>query len=268
MRLPHRRWRAAAGSGSLNGTSPSTTRMPSAASAMSGEWAATDTGSSTTLRALQLARDFERGLDGRTLARDDDLAGGVPVGDADEPKRRPRSRAPARPRASSSPRIAPIAPGRPAPDACISRPRSRTSRRPSAKDTEPAATSALYWPIEWPALKVGRTSTPASCQRSRRTASIAIEVASSAGWAFTVRSRSSDGPSKASVESGSPRTRSASSKTAAAAGDASTSARPIPTRLGPLAGKDEGNAWALRGQRRGCGASGPRKSLHSCMDRC
>ena len=37
----------------------------------------------------------------------------------------------------------------------MARPRARTSRMPSSSEMTPAATSALYWPIEWPAAKAG-----------------------------------------------------------------------------------------------------------------
>ena len=53
--------------------------------------------------------------------------------------------------ASSSPRIAAIAPSRPEPLACMRIPRSRTRRRPSGSVNALAATIAEYWPIEWPA---------------------------------------------------------------------------------------------------------------------
>ena len=57
------------------------------------------------------------------------------------------------------------------PEACISRPRSRTSRTPSASERALAATSAEYWPIEWPAENAGpAASTPSSAQRARTAA--------------------------------------------------------------------------------------------------
>ena len=71
-------------------------------------------------------------------------------------------------RASSSPMMAAIRPSRPAPDPCISSPRRRTRRTASARSSAPAATSAEYWPIEWPAAKAGAgTSIPSSLQRAR-----------------------------------------------------------------------------------------------------
>ena len=140
--------------------------------------------------------------------------------------------------ASSRPISAAIAPSRPSPEACMRRPRSRTRRMPSASEMTPAATSAEYWPIEWPAATAGTGSTrPAAAQRSRIPARIAIEVARSAGWAFSVRSRSSAGPSHASALIPSPSASSAAAKTAAAAGDVSARARPIPTDCDPWPGK-------------------------------
>ena len=55
--------------------------MPSAASVMSGEWAATLTGSTIGPLGAELLGDLGAGLDGGALAGHDDLAGGVPVGD-------------------------------------------------------------------------------------------------------------------------------------------------------------------------------------------
>ena len=134
-----------------------------------------------------------------------------------------------------------IAPSRPRPDACISRPRSRTRRMPSASERTPAATSAEYWPIEWPAAKAGRGSaTPAAAQRSRSAARIAIEVARSAGWAFSVRSSRSAGPSQASAaerlaEGGVGRL-----EDRAGAGGPLGQLATHPDRLRALAGEDEG----------------------------
>jgi hypothetical protein len=52
--------------------------------------------------------------------------------------------------------MAAIAPGLPSPAACMRRPRSRTRRSPSPSDRTPAATNALYWPIECPPANTGR----------------------------------------------------------------------------------------------------------------
>src|SRR5215213_9179797 len=78
---------------------------------------------------------------------------------------------------------------------------------------------------------------PAREARSCAAARYAMEVASSAGWAFSVRLSRSSGPSKASVEMGSPRASSAVAKIAAAAGDDSARALPIPTDWEPWPGK-------------------------------
>ncbi len=63
-----------------------------------------------------------------------------------------------------------------------------------------------------------------------------MEAASRAGWAFSVRLRSSSGPSHASRVMGSPRASSAAANTAAAAGEASARVRPIPTDWLPWPG--------------------------------
>ena len=83
-------------------------------------------------------------------------------------------------------------------------------------------------------------ATPAAAQRSRSAARIAIEAARSAGWAFSVRSSASAGPSQASALIGSPRAASAAAKTAAAAGERVGEGAAHPDRLGALAGEDEG----------------------------
>ena len=62
--------------------------MPSAASAMSGEWAATETGSTIArLAPRALASSAPASMAG-ALARDDDLARGVPVRDDEDAVRR------------------------------------------------------------------------------------------------------------------------------------------------------------------------------------
>ena len=107
-------------------------------------------------RALRAQRPGElgAGFDRGTLAGDDHLARRVPVGDDKRAVRRgPWTSSGIR--ASSRPMIAAIAPSSPEPDACMARPRARTSRMPSSREMTPAATSALYWPIEWPAAKAG-----------------------------------------------------------------------------------------------------------------
>ncbi len=118
------------------------------------------------------------------------------------------------------------------------RPRSRTRRTPSSREMTPAATSAEYWPIECPAANAGvGAERPAAAHRSRNAASIAIEAASRAGWAFSVRSSRSAGPSQASALIGSPRAASAVANTAAAAAEDAASSRPMPTDCEPCPGK-------------------------------
>ena len=65
---------------------------------------------------------------------------------------------------------------------------------------------------------------------------MAIEAARIAGWALTVRSSSSAGPSKARWLRGWPRTRSASANTAATAGEVEARDRAIPTDWEPCPG--------------------------------
>ena len=163
-----------------------------------------------------------------------------------------------------------IAPSRPWPDACISRPRSRTSRTPSARSSAPAATSAEYWPIEWPAAKAGVGAVEARRRPSARgcASRIAIDAASSAGWAFSVRSRRSAGPSQASALIGSPRAASAAAKTAAAAGEDAARIPAHAHRLRALAGEDEGDRCIVRrvaGGRRHAGTDSRARLHASCV---
>ena len=86
-------------------------------------------------RALRAERlgELGAGLDGGALARDDDLARGVAVGDDEDAVRR-RPPRPARGAARRRGRSARPSPRRgPGPDACIRRPRSRTRRTPSSR---------------------------------------------------------------------------------------------------------------------------------------
>ena len=176
-------------------------------------------------------------------------------------------------RSSGRPMMAAIAPGCPSPEACMRRPRSRTRRMPSASEITPAATRAEYWPMEWPAAKAGTSGCrSAAALRSWSARRNAIEAASSAGWALTVRSSSSAGPSQASRESGSPSASSAWAKTAAAAGETVASARPMPAACEPWPGKTKArldidlvvpranglSAAATPAPSRGAGSSGTR----------
>ena len=128
---------------------------------------------------------------------------------------------------------------------CISSPRRRTRRRPSASESTPAATMALYWPIEWPAKNAGVSRVAPDASASSRSASRrAIEEASSAGWALTVRSSVGPGPSQERRLIGCPSTASASAKTAAAAGECDDRSRPMPTVWDPWPGKTYATANA------------------------
>jgi len=105
----------------------------------------------------------------------------------------------------------------------------------------PAATSAVYWPIECPAKKDGiGSASPSAAQRSRSAARIAIEVARIAGWAFSVRSSRSAGPLQARSLMDSPSASSAVVKTAAAAGEILGDRSAHADGLGTLAGTHEG----------------------------
>ena len=156
QRTARRGWRAAARRGSGNATPASTARIPSAASAISGEWAATETGSSIARLAPSSLASSSGGLDRRPLARRR-RPGRASCGWRRRTPRRPPARSTSSgSRSSSRPMIAAIRPSRPAPEACISRAAlaDEPDRRRRAR-ASPAATIALYWPIEWPASKAG-----------------------------------------------------------------------------------------------------------------
>ena len=140
--------------------------------------------------------------------------------------------------ASSTPMRAAIAPVPTGTASCMNSPRRRTRRTASPKRSAPATTSAEYSPRLWPAARAGVTP------RSARAAAAATLVVSTAGWVFAVRARSAAGPSKQSVEREKPRAVSASAQTAAAPGERSASARPIPTSCEPWPGKRKASAPA------------------------
>ena len=170
--------------------------MPSAASAISGECAATDTGRTMARFAPSVRASSAPASTAARAPETTTWPGAFRFATTKMPCAEAAATSSGS-RASSRPMRAAIAPSRPPPDACMRRPRSRTSRMPSASEMTPAATSAEYWPIEWPAAKAGRgSSIPAAAQRSRIAARIAIEVARIAGWAFSVRSSRSAGPSQ------------------------------------------------------------------------
>ncbi|OSX75012.1 LOW QUALITY PROTEIN: hypothetical protein BU14_0258s0017 [Porphyra umbilicalis] len=125
--------------------------------------------------------------------------------------------------------------------ACIAAPRRATSRRASSKDSAPPTVRAVYSPR----LKPAAAATPpvaGSTPASRRPARAAMDDAKMAGCATSVRSRTSLGPSRMSVDSGTPpgreapRMSSAAARTAAAAGDAAAHAVAIPTACAPWPG--------------------------------
>src|SRR5688500_1490662 len=99
-----------------------------------------------------------------------------------------------------------------------------------------AATAAAYWPAEWPAMAAGLIVMPSSTASARMASRKATLVARMAGWALTVRSSSSAGPSRIIRDSGMPSAASARSKAAAAAGDRSISSAPMPTYWEPWPG--------------------------------
>ena len=166
----------------------SVARIASAASAISGECAATLTGSTMArLAPSSLAMVAPASMAARS-PETTTWPGALRLATTNVP----RAVAPATSSgslASSSPMRAAIAPSRPCPEACIRRPRSRTSRTPSSREMTPAATKAEYWPIECPAAKAGTGAVrPAAAQRSRSASRMAIDAARSAGCAFSVRS--------------------------------------------------------------------------------
>src|SRR6185436_20863731 len=129
----------------------------------------------------------------------------------------------------------------------------------------PAATKAEYWPIEWPAANAGLGSeTPAAVQRSRSASRMAIDAASNAGWAFSVRSSRSAGPSQARVLIDPPRAASAADHTAAAAGEDVARSRPMPTDCEPWPGKTKARE-DIDPERTG---SGCRRPGFACMLAC
>jgi hypothetical protein len=114
---------------------------------------------------------------------------------------------------------------------CMNRPRARTARTASPRESAPAATSAEYSPREWPATKSGRLPCRAS------TAKVAAETVRIAGWVLAVSFSADSGPSKMSLASGSQRAASAASNTARASGKRLASSRPMPTDCEPWPGK-------------------------------
>ena len=88
----------------------------------------------------------------------------------------------------------------------ISLPRRTTIRSASDSSRTPAATTAAYSPMEWPATNAGASGSPTACSRA---AAHASDVVSRHGWVCCVSSRRSAGPSQQSAETGQPRVASA-----------------------------------------------------------
>ena len=222
--------------GSAKAIPASAARIPSAASAISGEWAATETGRTIARLAPSVLASSGAGLDGRPLAGHDDLARGVAVGhdedavgrgaldqfgepgvvEADE--RRHRA-------------VATLAGG-------LHQPAALADEADAVVEREaPAATSAVYCPIEWPAMKAGTGSArplgrPALAERGedrdrggedRRLGVLGPVQAFGRALPGEVADRS-------------PSASSAFAKTAAAAGESSATARPMPTVWDPWPG--------------------------------
>ena len=212
---------------------------PSAASAISGEWAATETGRIDDLAGAELLRDRRRRP--RSPARSPETTTWpgefrlatpkTPCGRG--PRDELRERARRRGRGSRpSPRR-----GRRRTPASADRARGRGGRRPRARSRS-AATRAEYWPIEWPAAKAGGGRVDAErppSARGRRPGTRSRRRAAPAG-----RSRSGRGPRRARRSASrlidSPSAASAAAKTAAAAGEAAASAWPMPTDCEPWPG--------------------------------
>ena len=228
--------------GSRNSTPARTAahrRRPPRPSAASGR--RRDTGRTIDLAGAELLGRSRRRLDRRPLAGRR-RPGPARCGSRRRRRRGRRARSTSSgSRASSRPMIAAIAPSRPGPDACIRRPRSRTSRTPSASEITPAATNAEYWPIEWPAAKRGRVvDRRASAHRSRSGGQVGDRGREERrlGVLGPVEVLGRAVPGERLI--GSPRAASASAKTAAAAGRGGGEGPAHPDRLRALAGEHEG----------------------------
>ena len=125
---------------------------------------------------------------------------------------------------------------------CMAWPRRRSNRAVSARSRLPTAVSAEYSPMEWPATKahLSPRAKPPSASRVR---AVASDTAIRAGWAFSVRTSLSSGPSNMSFDNGSPRASSTSSKTARAAANVSARPWPMPTCCEPWPGNTK--PWVI-----------------------
>ena len=141
---------------------------------------------------------------------------------------------------SVRPMTAPMPPSMPR--SCMIRPRSRTSRMAVSKSIASAATAAAYWPAEWPASRLrAQLDARFGGASARRASRYAMLVARIAGWALTVRSSSSAGPSAIRRLIEKPSAASARSMIACASGERSSRAVPMPTYCEPWPGKTK--AW-------------------------
>ena len=179
-----------------------------------------------------------RGLHGRPHARHHDLAGRVPVGDAECPVRRAHRHEVGQALVGQADdrghRAGASLAGCLHETSALANEAQPVAQRQDAGRDERAVLAHRVPPGER-----GRERRPtAAPRRSSSARRNAIDVASSAGWALTVRSSSSAGPSQARRLSGSPSAASASEKTAAAAGDDVGDQAAHAHDLRPLAGED------------------------------
>ena len=222
--------------GAPGGTRPSSSAMASAAGCIRAQWKGALTCSFMARPPhAHLLRRGNRPVDGPGMAADHDLAGGVVVGDGrtlrrPAPRSRPPPPAPARRRARPPsrrrrPAPPPASPGR-APSAAG---RYRRARRRRSR-TAPNIRRANGRP---------RSARPrrGRARRLPACASTARLTAMSAGWAFSVRTSSSPGPSNISRDRPCDSASSTSSKTSRATVEAPARSRPMPTAWEPCPGK-------------------------------
>ena len=196
---------------------------------MSGVWKAAPTLRGIDPLHTQAAGPGGGGLHALGGAADDDLAGGVVVGDPGAPATWRRRRRP-RPGRGWRRGGRPCARGGRRPRPGCSRPARAASRTPSSRDRAPEAMRAVIWPREWPAKATGASS------RASRTASHAMsDVSRTASWASRVRARTSASASRRRWARGWPRADSALSTTSQA--DEARQTSPIPGTWVPWPGK-------------------------------
>ena len=227
-----RRWRRPESRGSCAASARSSGASRSSAGFISAQWNGALTASGIARFAPSaFARSPARAHRVR-VARDHDLPGRVQVRRRHDlpPSAPPRAQARATPSASS-PRIAAIAPSPTGTASCMYRPRRRTVRRASAKDSVPAATCAEYSPRLWPAANDGahaaRLDEPRDRDAHREDRRLRV----------LRQLQPSSGPSKHSALSGSPSAASASANAVAADRERVGERRaPCPTFCAPCPG--------------------------------